>query len=1298
MTQRSTSRRRLRPLTVLSLLMTLLSLVSTAAWAQTRALITEHVDENTLVKLPGGLPPQLAKAQDLGPADVSQPSGGLMLVLKRSSAQQAALESFLEETHEKSSPSFHKWLAPGQFAGLYGASPDDVQQLTAWMQGQGLTVGKTAAGNMAIEFSGTIGQVDTAFHTSIHAYSLNGTTHYASATAASIPAAFAPAVTGVSGLNDFRPQPQIKVMGQAAYNAKTHTGVPQWTYPEGTGNAPLYFLTPEDFATQYDVKPVYAAGLTGAGETIGIINDSNIDISLVNAFRSLFGLAANPPQVVVDGNNPGINGDSVEAYLDVENAGAIAPQATIKLYISGSFGYLGHGGLTFALARAVDDDTAQVLSTSFGTCEAAGTATNQFFNAAWAQAAAQGQTAFVSAGDSGSFDDCYGLGVNGIASTPWNVAVGGTDVYTPDYASGGSSITTYWSDTNDANLGSLQQPMQEQPWNATQFGLNSTTYDPLSKEITVGGAGSGGASSCTISTFDSTTFLPVCTAKYAKPSWQVGIGVPNDAARDLPDVSLFAANAPNGVIWPICAEPGDCSETDPASQQLYVTGVGGTSASSPAMAGIMALIDQKYGSQGQADFTLYPLAAQFPAAFHDITVGSNNYPCASYEVGNEIDCTLDADGDGYDSLGRYSATAGYDLASGLGSIDANVMIADWGKITFQPSATILTLSPSTLTHGETATAFVAVTGTGTPSGIVGLVASTTLPNSKGVTGIQLGATGTATSTLNFLPGGTYTLIAQYSGDGINAASSSQPVNVTVNPEASTLAFAPQYFNPNTFNPAPITPNAAIVYGSDLLMDVQVNGAAGTYDGSATGTVTFTDGSTTLAVIPVSASGTAEYDGSRLAVGSHSVSVSYSGDASFKASTAPPVAFAVVQSASSGFLVADNAAKFDSQGNASYPVGASPEFTCFIQSANESTGLQPTGTATLQIGSNPPVTVPVVPDQNLSIFGNVSVASTVFANLQAGTYTVTATYSGDANFSGSTTSTTVDVTPSTLLNSTTTFTTTPTDLTTATPSTVITLNMTVTGSGTVAPTGTVTATVANLFGFAPVTLVPGTGNTSTATMTFRAEGLLPGNNSLSVNYSGDSIYNGSNSVATVAYDDPTDFSIQTQTPNLVIPSGSTGVANVNLSSFNGFTGAVAVTCAAPQYLSCSVGSSSVTLNGAAASTTVSINTVTPDTPPATASAKHTGKGWLGSAGGSLFACVLLLVLPKRHRFGRTMLGLLACILMLGSAIGCGGGNNPNSTAPKSPANQSAAAGTYTVVVTGTSAAGVIHNTAISVIVQ
>jgi subtilase family serine protease len=1272
----------------------LLASVAPAAHAQVKPLITTQVDESKLVSLKGAVSPRIKGAKDLGQADTSQPAGRLLLILQHSPEQEAALQKFLLQAHQPGSPSFHKWLTPASYSQQFGIADSDIQQLTGWLQAHGLTVSNVPANKSVIEFTGTVGQVQTAFHTSIHTYNVAGETHHANATAPQIPAAFSSVVAGVSQLNDFKPQSQVKLAGQATYNPKTHQGKPgpNWTYPEGTGNPPLYFLAPEDVTTQYDVAPAYAAGLTGTGQTIGIINDSNIDINLVNAYRKLFNLPVNPPQVVVDGNDPGVNGDSIEAYLDVENAGAMAPAATVKLYISGGYGLLGDGGLGFSLLRAINDDSATALSLSFGVCEASnGQANNLFFNSLWEEAAAQGQTVFVSSGDSGSFG-CNGLGVNGFGSSPWNISVGGTDIYLSDYATGGASLAGYWG-TNDANLGSLQKTFTEQPWNASQFGLNSTVYDPLSYATTVTVGGGGGASSCVYSTFDPSTYQTTCISGWPKPSYQAGPGVPNDGVRDVPDVSLFASNAINGVIWPVCAQAGDCSETDPSLNETFVTGVGGTSASSPSMAGIMALINQKYGPQGQANFVLYPLAKQFPAAFHDITVGNNNEACYSFTVGVWAGCALDTDGDGYYSLQNYYTTPGYDQASGLGTVDVNQMITHWSSVTFTSSATDLTLSPTTFTHGATVTATATVTGTGTPAGAVSVVANTTLPNNKSATYIQLGAGGTGTATLTNLPGGTYTVTGNYSGDGINAASVSAPVTLTVNPEASILAFSPQYLDGTTFTPDPIVAGSMVPYNSEIVLDVQVEGAAGTVDGTPTGSVTFTNGSTILAVVPVSAGGTAEFKGDNLPPGPYSIGASYTGDASYKASTVTPVSFTIVQTSTAGFIAADATGTYNSDGSIGYVAGQSANLEAILYpNGVEGYGLCPTGSITFTLGTGAPVTTPLVPCEFLEL-GLYSVANDLFPALQAGTYTLTATYPGDANYQPLTITQVIEVAPSTLLPSTTTFTVSP-SLANIDPSTVVTLTATVAGNGTIAPTGTATVSIANFLSFQPVTLTPAANGTATASISLRASSLLAGPNVIIVSYGGDTNYLPSVTSTQVIPDDPTDFTLAAVTPNLVIASGSTGSGTVTLGSENSFAGAVSLTCTAPSALLCTV-PTSVTLTAAGSTTsTFTINTVTAIS--ATAHNSHQAPLWKGVTA-PVLAAFLLLVLPARkRRFGRVLFALLCSVALGAGIMGCSGSQHVT----KEPVitYQNAAPGTYTVVITGTAANGLIHNQNITVIVQ
>jgi subtilase family serine protease len=1266
--------------------------------AQARALITAPVDETKLTTLKSGGQARLIGAKDLGTADVAKAAGRMIVVLKRSDEQESALQSFLMQAHQASSPQFHKWLTPGSFAQQYGAADADIAQVSAWLKGHGLKVAGVSAGKGTIEFSGNVGQVNEAFHTSIHQFSVKGETHYANATEPKIPTALAAAVAGVSPLNDFHAVPEYKLAGRTLYNPKTHAVTPQWTYGEGQGYAPFYFLTPEDFATQYDVTPAYTAGTTGAGVTIGIMNESNIDINLVNAYRKIFGLTANPPQVVIDGNDPGINGAAIEAYLDVENAGAVAPAATVKLYIAGSEGLLGNGGLTFAMLRAVNDDAASVLSLSFGTCEEYGTAYNEFINSVWEQAAAQGQTVMVSTGDSGSLG-CYGLGVNGFASTPWDVGVGGTDAYLTDYATGGASLGTLWSSTNDASLGSLKTKMAEQPWNGTQFGLNSILYDPTYYQETPSpnqpGAGGGGASACAVGSTDPVTGLPICVSGYPKPSWQAGTGVPNDSVRDLPDVSLFASNGYNGVTYPICAEAGDCTETDASLGELYVTGVGGTSASAPAMAGIMALVNQKYGPQGQANFTMYGLAAQYPATFNDVTVGSNNQPCNSYDVGSPyaIGCAKDTN-DSFYSYQLYSAGAGYDEASGLGTVDVNQMLTNWNKVTFDTSGTTLSLTPTTIVHGATVTASVAVTGKGTPAGAVGLVTSSPLPNNKGITYLELGSGGTASGTLNYLPGGTYTVVGQYSGDGINAASTSAPVTMTVSPEASTLDFTPIYVEQTGFTVAPITANLTVPYGSDLLMDVQINGANGTFDGLATGTVTFTDGATQLGTASISSGGTAEYNGSYLAPGAHSIGGSYTGDASYKAGTFGPIAFTVAKAVTFVNVYPDFAATPTSSGAYQYQAGQSatievPVFT------NIQSGLFPTGTVTLQLGSGAPVTVPVVPNENLVVTGFSLVASyatDVLSNLQTGDYTLSVSYSGDANYAGSSTTQEIVVVAATLLNSTSVLTVvSPSSLSDIPAGTVITLQGTVTGAGSTAPTGTVTFGIGNALGYNPVAITPGTGDVSTVTFVTRAADLLPGNNTFTMNYSGDGVYAPSASGSVTLPNDNTDFSVQPLTPDVTIASGGNGTSVLSLAGQNGFSGAVALTCAAPASMTCSLSASSAMVSGLAPTTATL--TVTAAASKTTAANTHQGVDWRGT-GGVVVALLLICVVPKRRKLGGVLLSVVALGVLAG-AVGCGGKSQSTGS---TTATVDTPAGTYAVVVTGTAPSGIVHNAAITVIVH
>jgi subtilase family serine protease len=511
-----------------------------SAQSVARPLVTQEINETQMVALHGTVHPLAQALYDRGAVADTFAANRILLLLNRPAEREAALQQFLSDVHRRGSANYHQWLTPQGFGTQFGPADSDVQAAEDWLNSEGFIVARATKSKQYIEFSGTAGQLRKAFGTEIHQYDVNGETHYANATEVSIPAALAPLVRGVSPLNDFRAKPYVKVRGTALYSPTTRKATPEWTAPNdfGTPNPNIYLLAPEDFATQYDLGPLYQAGVKGAGETIGIINESNIDVSQVNAYQQLFGLPNNPPQVVIDGDDPGtLQEVDVEAYLDVEVSGAVAPGATVNLYIAGGSSL--QDPLQLAALRAVEDNQASVLSISFGNCELGlGMAGNQFWNNLWEQAAAQGQTVFVAAGDSGPACNIFsGNAVSGIASTPWNVAVGGTDFYYSDYATGGASATTLWNATNDANLGSLKAPLPEQAWN-DGFGLNIISDGLERGEL---GAGAGGPSSCVTSVAATDT----CVSGYAKPSWQAGPGVPSDGVRDLPDVALYASNGAN---------------------------------------------------------------------------------------------------------------------------------------------------------------------------------------------------------------------------------------------------------------------------------------------------------------------------------------------------------------------------------------------------------------------------------------------------------------------------------------------------------------------------------------------------------------------------------------------------------------------------------------------------------------------------------------------------------------------------------------------------------------------------------
>lgn len=585
--------------------------------------------------------------------------------LSSSPEQQAALEELLAGQHDAASPHFQEWLTPEQFGERFGPAQQDIDAVVGWLQENAFRVDEIGRGRRTLEFSGTASQVEQAFHTEMHQYDVAGERHLANSMDLAIPEALGPVIAGVAGLHDFRRQPMHHVLSHAVYAPATNL------------NGGTRGLSPYDFAAIYNVTPLWNTRFDGTGQSVAIAGRTNIKLSDVATFRSTFGLPSNNPQVILNGRDPGIvsSGEEMEADLDVEWSGAVAKGAAIKFVVSASTN--ASDGVDLSNQYIVNNNLAPVMSVSFGACEAAMGAGNQFYNSLWQQAAAQGISVFISTGDSGSAGcdspgahtpASHGLGVNGMASTPYNVAVGGTQF--ADTA----NPATWWNTANDANYASAKGYIPETAWNESSYTSANATSNSLY-------AGSGGVSSV-----------------YATPVWQAGKGVPaNDPGaagqhhRYLPDVSLAAAGHEGYLVF---HEGG-----------LYM--VGGTSASSPAFAGLMAIVDQFTGGRnGNPNTRFYSLAAQVPAAWHDVTTGTIAVPCAAGSPG----CSTSAQSGAVGVMNGYAATQYYDLATGLGSVDAYAMASNWGA---RPAVgpAIASLSPNPMT-ASSAIQTLTITGSG----------------------------------------------------------------------------------------------------------------------------------------------------------------------------------------------------------------------------------------------------------------------------------------------------------------------------------------------------------------------------------------------------------------------------------------------------------------------------------------------------------------------------------------------------------------------------------------------------------
>ena len=955
----------MRPLRSLPLYVVASALLcSAAAMAQQFAptvRIVDRIDESQLVALKGNTHPFANAKNDQGPVSPSLPMTDMILVLSRSTEQQAAFDKFVASQYDPNSPNFHQWLTPEQVGANFGPSETDIATISNWLTGHGFSISEVTKDHMSIRFSGTAAQVQSTFHTEIHNLSVKGVAHIGNISDPQIPTALTPVVVGVKSLHNFFPRPLHRMGSQVTRDSATGkwqriasatassstlsgTGVrptlggaaisspltsgartaatvkPQ--YGINISGAEPYLLEdvgPYDFATIYNILPLWnkSAPIDGTGQTIAIAGTSDIDVGQstsevgangnndVATFRTFFGLPttnkANTPIRVSGNSQPltvctstsstalcGID-DLTENSLDVEWSASVAKNAQIVLvasYPASTTDDNLYDSESYIVNNVSNSASpvygVHVMNVSYGECELGnGTAGNVEYYDLWQQAAAEGIAVFVAAGDSGSAscdDESYvaesGLTVSGLASTPWNTAVGGTDFNwcNPDTFFNTECVASpYWNSTNTAAGASVNPSgpqggyVPETPWNETCsnplslkwaqdmasqiysipasqvanleqacnfiFDYSYNGYEdgtpglgieyPYGEYLVDTVGGSGGASGCVVGnavTNADTGEMTGCSAGatstgattnpdtgaaqgsltvypttigsgWPKPSWQTGVsGIPSDGVRDLPDVSFFAADGYlSSSAYLICVSavnPGNALCSYSTYSEPFYQEVGGTSVATPAMAGVMALVNQKTGAaQGSPNAELYALAAKqnygscsaelvsttSSCYFNDIDQGTNAMPCDAYD--STPNCTTTQSTFGYLDeiaiLPSYNAGPGYDLATGLGSLNVANVVNAWSPIS-GGSAVTVTVTPAQTTLNLSQTLGVTGTVASSPSGGTTPTGTVTLSSGTYNSGAQtLNATGSYSFTVpaNILGVGIDTLSVAYSGSG-----------------------------------------------------------------------------------------------------------------------------------------------------------------------------------------------------------------------------------------------------------------------------------------------------------------------------------------------------------------------------------------------------------------------------------------------------------------------------------------------------------------------------------------------------
>ncbi len=736
---------------------------SVVSQAVTADRVTGPLSGGATVALKGNVHRKALPEFDAGAVDPAMKLGSITVLTLPTLAQRKALSQLVADQQNPKSPQYHKWLTPEQWADRFGLSHNDMGKITSWLKSQGFTITYLARGRNWVVVSGTAAQVSSTFGTEIHRFKVDGEMHVANATAPRIPSALAGVVSGIRGLDDFRLRPRAKVRPQY-YSSGLNA---QFVAPGDL--ATLYDInTLYNASTPIDGT---GQKLAVIGQTDIYLSDitnfrTGFGLSAISCTTNSSGVitACSDPHfsyVVADGiTDPGVPvaGDLSEADLDIELSGAIARNAQIIFVnapTNGSGGNPTGGGVWNAWYYAVDQNLAPVISLSYGTCEFGDNFVLDSTGAPLSdelelqKANSQGITFVNSSGDTG-VAECdtpstvtatqlatKGLGLGYPASSPEVTAVGGTAVQL------GGFTSAYWSTGANDTFGTsiiANSNIPQQGWNddlefseyclgsgsgstfcttGNQTGTAITSEQTAQNAISISSSG-GGPSNCAQQTSDNLS----CVAGFPKPSWQTVTLSGQPSVRYSPDISILASpNFPGYIFCTELSELGDTG-TGSACGSGGATGItnalalptppliGGTSASAPIFAGMVVLLNQYLGGTGLGNVNpkLYELAAT-PAngAFLPITTGDNNVYCSPGTPPAPMPASVQCPSTGvFGFEGSLSdTTTGYNLVTGLGSVDAANLASAWAASTvtstFQlaPTSTVTTVS---VTPGQTTSA------------------------------------------------------------------------------------------------------------------------------------------------------------------------------------------------------------------------------------------------------------------------------------------------------------------------------------------------------------------------------------------------------------------------------------------------------------------------------------------------------------------------------------------------------------------------------------------------------------------